>query len=191
MCMKSKEWKKILKRDYGNIPTKEIALKYSVNPSTIYVQAQKHGIQSKPICNTQKISKLDAAYIAGFIDGEGHLQLISAGARMTQIQPQIQIANTDLKCLKWMQNTIGTGGITIIAKQKDGWKQCYRLNLTGLKSISYFLEQILPFLKIKKDSACLIKQFCDLRLKNYHRRNYYSKEMVDTYNKFKHLCGRK
>lgn len=101
------------------------------------------------------ISDTEAAYLAGFFDGEGSVTICcgksAARARNPNHILQVSVGNTDPKVIKWIQDKFG-GSIHFRVRKKENWrnfaqwKQC----ATGA---SDFLKCILPFLRMKKDQA--------------------------------------
>ena len=96
----------------------------------------------------KKLSREDAAYIAGVIDGEGSI-LLSRKHRGENRQFVISISSTEPQLLKYIHTAIGAGRITN--------KRAARINHTP--SVTYaidnrqalaLLEQIAPYLRTYK-----------------------------------------
>ena len=99
----------------------------------------------------------EKAYIAGIIDGEGSIMLISFHKNQYP-SPMVSIISTTLELLKWIRRTIAKG--TIINKKNyniDKHKSSYTYYLRYNDAIE-LLEEIEPFLVInsKKKRAQMI-----------------------------------
>ena len=76
-------------------------------------------------------------YLAGFIDGEGHITISKFKSRKTiELSPRVAVYNTNLEVLLWLQQFFE--GATIIKKRsKDPkHKDEYRLELRSQKNCS-------------------------------------------------------
>lgn len=92
-------------------------------------------------------TKLDLAYTAGLIDGEGCF--------FARSSPAIKFSNTDLGLINYLVKTFGG---KVNTKQKLKNKTFYSWYLYGQLAVD-FTEQILPFLIYKKPQAELILNF--------------------------------
>jgi hypothetical protein len=105
----------------------------------------RHGMRAN------QLSPVDAAYIAGFVDGEGSILLTTrkgkAGLKMT-------VANTNRAIMDWLVSTVGVGSLSNHTKaserNKAGW--LWQFNSEAAESL---LIQILPYLHIKVEQAKL------------------------------------
>lgn len=93
----------------------------------------------------------DAAYIAGFVDGEGSIIL---HGRMNSIAVRLSIANTNRAILEWISEVTGLGCISMhrseTATHKTAWE--WLTNGDGAASI---ISQLRPHLHIKAAQADL------------------------------------
>ncbi len=100
----------------------------------------------------------DAAYIAGLIDGDGHIGIENVGNNYKS--PRITIANTNKDVLEWCLKTIGLGNISKNKFENTlHKKQLYTWYLSSRKNIMELLNQIYPYLKIKRMKALEIINF--------------------------------
>jgi len=130
----------------------------------------------------EKTNDLHPAYIAGVIDSDGSLSLINGSTKSKHFRDILQIS--------WKQKKDGNAeSVFIKLKEKyGGWTGVYEKQLNefsnGKKSIicKYSLEgqgliklieDIYPFLQLKKKQAKIIIQHLELLSK--HRVNGYSK----------------
>lgn len=102
------------------------------------------------------MSKLTAAYLAGYIDGEGYLGIIlnNKGTHVSY-QPVIKIASVDETTIKWLQESFG--GWTHTRKLGGNQKNAYTWTLAGRKILP-FIQPVIPYLKLKKPQAEMLKR---------------------------------
>ena len=109
---------------------------------------QRYGINS--------LSVEDAAYIAGFADGEGciglHRTHSNTSLRKVTHTVRFRITNTYLPVLQYIMQAIGHGTIVEKIKQhehlKDQWEYC----VSGVRAV-LLLKQLFPYLKVKRLQA--------------------------------------
>lgn len=108
-----------------------------------------------------ELSQVDAAYIAGVIDGEGTITL-SRKHKNDNRQLTITISNTEMPLLEFVLDTIGAGKITNkkIYKNHHTPSMTYAINNRQALDL---LNQITPYLKTYK------KERAELTLKDYIR----------------------
>lgn len=102
---------------------------------------------------------LHAAYIAGFLDGDGsvsaRLAPQHAGAHFAPaFIPLVGFYNQDYDVLTDLQETLGCGKI-VAYNTKGMGSGCYRL-MVPLSSTKRVLELILPYLRVKRQQAQLV-----------------------------------
>lgn len=111
----------------------------------------------------------DAAYLAGFVDGEGSIILHRSRDRTAM---RIAITNTNKGVIDWIQTITGVGNIVEKKSKNAKHKDCY-IWLCNSQSAEDVLIQILPYLKIKIQQAELaINLQQNLRIPNMR----YSRE---------------
>lgn len=105
------------------------------------------------------MTETDKAYLAAFIDGEGSISLnlthTGVTTKTTSYVLRVRVTNTNLAVLEWIRDTVQYGNI--ISKKrypsKSGMtKPAWEWYLTNSKA-SILLEQILPYMKVKKLQA--------------------------------------
>jgi hypothetical protein len=112
------------------------------------------------------LSDAEAAYIAGFIDGEGSIILSRHWIKNSNsfyYNLRIQIPNTNLEVLRWIKRKVGYGSIQPLrqyryAGQFNTQKQRFQFTLYR-KAGCGLLEAILPYLIVKKQVALLALEF--------------------------------
>ncbi len=114
-----------------------------------------------------KLSNVEKAYLAGIVDGEGSLYIARQEAHGNNGQlkyfyrARVTVANTDIGVLTWLTNTIKVGAFCYpmdSRKEKKGWKDVWQWTLAS-KAVEEFLEQLLPYLVIKKERATLLIRY--------------------------------
>lgn len=99
-----------------------------------------------------KLSKTEASYLAGLVDGEGTVTLTKR-EKNAQRTLTITIANTERVLLEYSLNVIGAGVISSKRVQKINHAPSFVYKITGRQALSV-LQQILPFLcSYKKERA--------------------------------------
>jgi hypothetical protein len=98
-------------------------------------------------------SKIDLAYIAGFLDGDGSLMLQikrrKDGKKKWRFMATICFYQDSRhgEPLKWIKKILGIG---YLSKRNDGMTE---LRINGFKQILDILKDINPFLKFKKNQG--------------------------------------
>lgn len=107
------------------------------------------------------LSKVNAAYIAAIIDGEGTITL-SRKHKKDNRQLSITISNTEMPLLEFILETIEAGKITNKKTYKDNHTPSMTYTINNRQALD-LLSQIEPYLKTYK------KQRAEFILKNYIR----------------------
>ena len=105
-----------------------------------------------------KLSDVDAAYIAGLIDADGTVTVSGRDAP----SPMVLVVNGNMPLIRWLLSTIG-GGCAYETKtrptrpdQNDAhWNAVHRFQITGLKAVA-LLEQVSRFMRVKHRQASLV-----------------------------------
>lgn len=85
-------------------------------------------------------------YIAGFFDGEGSVSPNNGGFR-------ISIPQTNQGVLNEIHNFTKVGFVIAVKKRQAHWKDSWTYYIASKKDAYYFLNQIIPYLVVKKDIA--------------------------------------
>ncbi len=103
----------------------------------------------------QPLSKIDAAYIAGLIDGEGTVTLTRKHKNENR-QLCISISSTEIALLDFVLSATGVGKITNKRATKSHHAHSFAYAVYNRHALA-LLEQTLPYLKsYKRDRAALI-----------------------------------
>lgn len=91
-------------------------------------------------------------YIAGFVDGEGHVRCSVRKDTPVGWAFAVVIANNDLRALEAIQKEIG-GRIYRRKRYSPRHRQGYVLSIAGRKKVRALLEVLLPYLIVKREAA--------------------------------------
>lgn len=111
----------------------------------------------------KKLTEAQAAYIAGILDGEGHVGLASykdAKLRAGRgYRPRLVIENTSKSLIDYLSETTGIGLVYFRLAPNKKWKDLYIWSVWGSSQTSSLLEQVLSFLVIKQEQSKLLLDF--------------------------------
>ncbi len=111
----------------------------------------------------EKISDIDKGYIAGFIDGEGSIKIGKHKQKDRFIlNPRIEVYNSNQEVIQYIQSKIG-GNIGCFHKRNPHYNESYRLLINGREDIIKVLMFIKDYLKVKKERAEILLEYCRLR----------------------------
>jgi len=106
----------------------------------------------------RKMEKLHPAYVAGFLDGEGTIRINKSYTKARGVRYELQVCavNTDPRPLIYLQKKYGGGVYTrkLVPRYKNAY--CWTL---GQHAALKVLEEVLPYLVIKKERAELALEF--------------------------------
>ena len=105
-------------------------------------------------------------YVAGIVDGEGHIGCYQSGPRKyNHLYPRIGVTNTDLSLLEQLQQQFG-GTINPKSYGKKGkpenWNQGYDWRCSG-DTARNLIKELIPYLWVKKKQA-IDTLFADMKL---------------------------
>jgi hypothetical protein len=120
-----------------------------------------------------QVTDIDLSYIAGYLDGEGHIAILKvsvdapsskkAGLKSPQYLLRVEIANTTIQSLEWIQRLFGGYVVRANAKKRSPRsKRCWRWLCCGWTAYR-FLGAITPFLRQKQPQAVLALAFWEAR----------------------------
>lgn len=159
-------------KDYESGQTiPEVMEKYNISESGLRYLLSKNGIKSTRVMpEINDLTLEEAAYIAGFVDGEGRIGIDvkrpenSNGCRRDSFIVGLRITNTNLEVLNWIYNKIGLGSVieNVNNNAPDHHKAVNEYRLSSNQT-TLLLECILPFLIVKKEQAKTALKFIALR----------------------------
>ena len=106
----------------------------------------------------QRISKVNAAYIAGFLDGDGSIRVQLQPRKNTfRVRTIISFAQKWGKEieLKWIKNQLGIG---YLYKRND---QITELKIEGFKTTERILKFLKPYVRFKKKQLIIMLEILD------------------------------
>lgn len=128
-----------------------------------YRKKREAQLAARPADPVAQLSDIDAAYIAGIIDGDGCIYVTAVGPeRSRTVYPSVVVAMTHLGVIKWLQERLGAGTIkkhnTSTRRKNPHWKEQFRVQLVGRRA-QLLCGKILPYLIVKKEQARLVCEF--------------------------------
>lgn len=125
------------------------------------------------------LSDTEKAYVAGIVDGEGTLQIqthrVKTKSRLGYlITGHVQIPNTDKKLIDWILLKYPNATSWHKNPRKKEHSESWVVVITKQRDIISFLDDVYPYLIIKKEHAEILKSFCVSRLS--HRYGAYTSE---------------
>lgn len=107
------------------------------------------------ILQNRQITDIEKAYIAALLDGEGTISIQSQGGRTAR--PIVAICNNNLECLLMVKELFGG---EIYPKGIQARNKRWKVN--SLNDVIKFLEEVLPFVLIKRRQAELALELAHL-----------------------------
>ena len=112
----------------------------------------------------------DAAYLAGFMDGEGTFSIVKTyehrrhvdGTKVKNIRYHlhVKITNTNKKVLDWIVEHFG--GQLAERKRVMTEKRKWELSITSNRAMERFILSIMPYLIVKREQAAVALSFVRL-----------------------------
>ena len=114
------------------------------------------------------LNKLQCAYLAGLIDGEGYIGILKVKRGNKKIfhstkeyfyQPVFKLAMTDREIIEYYYKSLG-GNFEIrkLSEKKTNWKDCYTWTVRSAKCIE-ILKLIYPYMRVKKQEVDILNKF--------------------------------
>ncbi len=111
----------------------------------------------------KRMTRAEAAYVAGVIDGEGTIGLRAKhrrGGKSHQFNPALRVSNTSLSLLEALIRMTGNGQI-FADRRGTGQRACYDWALSA-NQIRHVLPQVAPHLVVKQRQSELLLRFLEL-----------------------------
>lgn len=108
------------------------------------------------------LSETEKAYLAGIIDGEGHIALHHHSQRKKSGHPgyviHVTVINTSPTLKKWFETHMSQNATFFITHRENHtkWRDCWHWTMNGSQQCMVFLREISPYLIIKKKQAELL-----------------------------------
>lgn len=123
----------------------------------------------------------DIAWLAGIIDGEGHIRLGRNKARRGY-HARICINNTDPRMIKRISEIWGRWNVKYyyhLAKQGGNRRERLSIETIGYRGVHRVLTYILPYLTAKQEQAACLLDFIDWRLAHgFHKGRTKDEELA-------------
>lgn len=122
------------------------------------------------------MKKTDLAYFAGLFDGEGCISIDKDYKGKVYLTLSCRVAMTNLWVLQALKFAFG-GSVRSVKKQKNHWKQAWIWRVSAQLALS-FLEQILPYLKLKKPEAEIAIKFARAKMGRQGKRRLSDEQIA-------------
>jgi len=116
--------------------------------------------------NIEQVSEANKAWFAGFLDGEGSVDLYPSGRRSRKfpqfraVAARLHIANTNHEVIRRCQEIWQCGNVYEI-KPIGAKLRTWLWTVDGNAKVYHILNSIIPFLVVKKYQAVLVRDFCE------------------------------
>ncbi|HEY9597061.1 MAG TPA: hypothetical protein V6D33_05275 [Cyanophyceae cyanobacterium] len=127
----------------------------------------------------QKSNDLELAWLAGFIDGDGHISIVLNGKKFA---PRISISNTDYPTLKIILDIINKNNFhkfepTNKEPRKPNHNNSWKIATQGFEQCSVWVTLLTPYLKTKLEKANYMAEFIKLRQRSENKAPYTIEEL--------------
>lgn len=141
------------------------------------------------------MNKLTAAYLAGFVDGEGYVGIMKTRNRQMvrgyEYRKVLKIASTDKGIIDWLYQSFGGSTEKREWSESENNKPAYCWTLR-YKNLEPFLRKIYPFLKIKKRQVEILLEMFKVKIGDKNIKHVlhsgwnrkYSKEALNKFEEF-------
>ena len=125
----------------------------------------------------ERINVIEFSYLAGIIDGEGTITVKESGilkeTRRYHITPSVVIVNTSEDLINWIHTFLSSqmiGHYIHQKKEKENRRKIFRVIIKGSSRVLKLLEEVHPFLIIKKKQSEIVQELCKRKLVREHIR---------------------
>lgn len=112
------------------------------------------------------MKKTDLAYVAGIIDGEGHIGLHCRNDRKLRYRLRVSVSNTNEWLIQWLHFNF-EGYVYEVIMKNPKWKKQWKWSLSSNMAME-FLKLVYPYLRIKKPQAEIAIEFQSQRRGSGH-----------------------
>jgi hypothetical protein len=136
----------------------------------------------RPSIDIEGLGPYQIGYVAGFLDGEGGIQITRTRRRQREytiaLHPCVYFTNTNRKVIERIKTWVKSG-IMVVSHSKKGYRDTYILHVTGLQNIIILLQCLHPHLITKQKQADLLLEYCKDRIEYRKRvdRHYAQAEL--------------
>jgi len=139
------------------------------------------------------LKHIELSWVAGIVEGEGHIGLSKHTRGYLQYVPRLQIINSDELMLEDVGRILKKNGLAYYRKRRNvdkrvRKKQMHDLCITGLKRTSRALGVIIPYMRgLKRREAEIVLSFCKERLSKSNKFRPYTEVEHDIYRDYRSL----
>lgn len=184
-----------LRENYGKMSVQQLAESLgrehgSIQQKLFSLKLYKPTLTIAPI----QLTDVEWAYIAGIIDGEGYLRIEkriardkrgSSGYTRVYLLPYIGVSNTDEELMKWLHKRLG--GSYIRNGMTTRQRPMYNLIINTVGRVYPVLQQVMPYLIIKRRHAEVLQAFCKNRLVRQKQNSPYMQQDYEYYKQMRVL----
>lgn len=128
------------------------------------------------LCSDVRMAECEAAYFAGFVDGEGTLTIIKSARAQTRTgfryHALFSISNSNRELLEWLRTTCGNGMIVSnFHKKVKAYHRTVFVLRFNQNQIRHVLPQLLPWLRAKREQAEMLLTFLGWSSAGTHQRS--------------------
>ena len=110
------------------------------------------------------LSKIDAAYIAGIVDGEGCIGIYRTGGHKrkdaARLSLRLTVGSTYKPLLNWLRSTTGIGGVCVHSSGGERNKPSWEWQARGRQAVE-LLFQLVPYVVIKEKQIHIACEFAN------------------------------
>jgi hypothetical protein len=129
--------------------------------------SQELGIPKSENVQVETISKVDIAWLAGVLDGEGYFILYYLNNK-TRIGVNIGVTNSDARMLKKVSEIYSMYNLTYYYSLKTGNRKfAMDIKVAGFRSARKLINLVLPYLVNKQDQAMVLLEYLNYRISLY------------------------
>jgi len=159
----------------------EIGQNFKVSANTVRRWLKQYDVAVKrPYTSYVKanLSSIECAYLAGYLDGDGSINIgVGKNKRSKRgLNPHYEVSfvSKDEDIIRTLKKVVGGNIASFIYHDSREQKECYKLAFCNQASALALLEQIEPFLILKKQQAKLMIMFLRERLKARRLKGNYA-----------------
>ncbi len=129
------------------------------------------------------------AYLAGLFDGEACIRIGLHEEGRVRCTAEVKIAMTHKPTMEWLSGVLDKPFCAHKSKNTNA-RIAWSIRVSNVEGVISLLEQLLPFLKVKREVAESVLEFCYLRKPKINLSNdqrFYTDEELALYSKVRRL----
>ncbi len=139
------------------------------------------------VCVKRTKTTEEAAYLAGFVDGEGSITLYHhklGNGEKRKFYPRLSVCNTDKSVMEYLHKNWG-GHLAWTQPDKNRPKGLWRLDWYARQDLLVLLPLLIPYLHIKKKRCELLLLWCNLRSEHSNAYTRYTEKELQVAEQFR------